>query len=103
MRLPRSGPGSSMIVLGVDDVTPPLGVEDVQGNTELSPSLEAEGTGRSAATHIKYLGPVRFGPDSIVGVRSNGLHDDVEERVGVVLVEADYNIISHYMQEAMSL
>ena len=99
--------GDARLVIGEvrDDVAPPLPVVDADGHeTYLAiVSHEAKGPGSSAATHGKHMLSIRLGPSSTVGKMIDGLFNDVEEGVGVSLVDADSDLVGHSAHDTISV
>jgi len=81
-----------------NDVEPGLVVVDSHGDEEgLFAFLghEAQHSRGAAATHGELEDAVALGPDSTVGVVPAAHLDDLEESVGVALVDADLNVVGH--------
>ena len=80
-----------------DDISPPLVVVHTQGDDEVLVGvwLEAKGARSATATHVEDAFIVHFGPAAPVGIVPAGLFDNSEEGIGVGLVDADGNLVTH--------
>ena len=114
LSLPRLRPVSVLVtvVLGLDedaglggaevrdDVSPPLVVVHTQGDDEplAIAGFEAKGPGSTAATHGENVFVVHFGPGAAVGIVPASLLDEFEEGIGVGLIDADGNVVTHSVE-----
>ena len=84
-----------------DDVPPPLVVVHTQGDNESLAgivALEAKGAGSTTATHGKNVLIIHFGPGAAISIVEAGLLDDFEEGIGVGLVDADGDVVTHSVE-----
>ena len=83
-----------------DDVEPGLVVVDSHGDEEGLLALlghETEHARGAAASHGELEDAVRLGPGGSIGVVPAALLDDLEEGVGVALVDTDFDAVRHSM------
>jgi len=89
---------AGLVIVKVGDyVAPPLVVVDSHSDDEVLAGVgnETKSAGCSTATHGEHLLAVHFGPSSSIGIVPDGLLNDLEEGVGVGLVDADGNFVAH--------
>ena len=83
-----------------DNVSPPLVVVHTQGDNEelVGVGQEAKGTGSTTATHGENVFVVDFRPGAAIGIVPAGLLDDPEAGIGVGLVDAGGNCVTHSVE-----
>ena len=64
-------------------------------------ALEAKGARSTAATHAENVLIIYFGPGAAISIGPACLLDNFEEGIGVLLVDADVNVVTHSVELAV--
>jgi len=96
--LGESTDASNIVSETGNNIDPSLGVMDTHGDEEGFLALlghETKHTGGATATHGQQEDAILLRPGSAVGKVPNTLLDDLEEGVGVGLIDADFDGVRH--------